>query len=65
VGGAAIVIDVGATRGAGGIEGAVWGAAKVMGAAWGGAKLVKQAMKEWHRSWRSDCQPIYKGDLTA
>jgi hypothetical protein len=35
MGGAAIVVDAGATRGVGGVEGAAWDAGEVMGAARG------------------------------
>jgi hypothetical protein len=38
VGGATVVVDAGAARGMGGIEGAAWGAAKLVGATWGGVR---------------------------
>jgi hypothetical protein len=40
VGGAALVVDNGATRGVGGVEGAAWDTTEV----------VKQATKEWRMS---------------
>jgi hypothetical protein len=43
VGGAAVVVDAGVTRGAGGVEGAVWGTCKVVGAAWGTCKVMGAA----------------------
>jgi hypothetical protein len=54
VGGAAVVIDTEAARGAGGVEGVAWGAAEVMGAARGRPKSMKHAIKERRRSWQSD-----------
>jgi hypothetical protein len=35
----AIVVDAGAVRGAGGVEGVAWGAAEVVGATWGAAEV--------------------------
>jgi hypothetical protein len=36
------VVDVGATRGTGGVVGTAWGTTKVMGAAWGMVEVGKE-----------------------
>jgi hypothetical protein len=41
IGGAAVVVDAGVTRGAGEVEGAAWDTCKVVGAARGAAKVDK------------------------
>jgi hypothetical protein len=56
VGGATIVIDAGAARGTGGVEGAMWGATEVVGAARGAAEVSEAGDK------RSDACP---GDQTT
>jgi hypothetical protein len=52
MGGAAIVIDIGAARRVGGVKGVAWSATEVVGATpgGGGLKSIKQVMKQRHRS---------------
>jgi hypothetical protein len=58
-GGAAVVVDAGATCGTGGVEGAAWGAAEVMGAARGHHLPLFRGWSDRLGS-RSDRQPLFE-----